>query len=452
MFPRHEMLDLVVVDGRARGIVVRDMVTGEIETHLADAVCWHRRLRQRLLPLDQRQGLQRHRHLARLQEGRRIRQSLLHPDPPDLHPGHRRVPVQAHADERVAAQRRPHLGAEGQGRQAPAREIPEDERDYYLERKYPSFGNLAPRDIASRAAKQRLRRGPRRRPGGARRLPRFRGRHRTPRPGQIAEKYGNLFEMYEQITDEDPYKVPMRIYPPSHYTMGGLWVDYNLMSTIPGLFVLGEANFSDHGANRLGARALMQGLADGYFILPYTIGNYLAARSSTRSPPTTPSSSAAEAAAEAHEAAARRSRASAPSTLPPRARQDHVGALRHGAEQEGPREGAREIPELREEFWKNVQRPGSGARAQPVARAGGPRGRLPRVRRAHVPRRARPRRVLRRALPRGAPDARRRGERDDETSATSPPGSTGRRAEARVRHWSRCVYENVARSPMRSYK
>ena len=155
-------------------------------------------------------------------------------------------------------------------------QIPEDERDYYLERMYPSFGNLAPRDIASRAAKRVCDEGRGVGPTGLGVYLDFQDAINRLGKAKIEEKYGNLFEMYERITDENPYDVPMRIYPASHYTMGGLWVDYNLMSTIPGLFVLGEANFSDHGANRLGASALMQGLADGYFVIPYTIGNYLA--------------------------------------------------------------------------------------------------------------------------------------------------------------------------------
>src|SRR3712207_3079050 len=155
-------------------------------------------------------------------------------------------------------------------------QIPEEERDYYLERRYPSFGNLAPRDIASRAAKYVCDEGRGVGPGGLGVYLDFSSAIERLGADRIAERYGNLFEMYERITDENPYKVPMRIYPAVHYTMGGLWVDYNLMSTIPGLHVLGEANFSDHGANRLGASALMQGLADGYFVIPYTIGHYLA--------------------------------------------------------------------------------------------------------------------------------------------------------------------------------
>ena len=237
-----------------------------------------RRVRQRLLPLHQRQGLQRHRDLAGAPQGRAVRQPLLHPDPPDLHPGVRHPPVEAHADERVAAQRRPGVGARcRRGDTRAPGDIPEDERDYYLERIYPSFGNLVPRDIASRAAKNVCDEGRGVGPGGlgvyldfADAIERL-GRH------AVEAKYGNLFEMYQRITGEDPYEVPMRIYPAVHYTMGGLWVDYDLQSTIPGLFVIGEANFSDHGANRLGASALMQGLADGYFVLPNTIGNYLAA-------------------------------------------------------------------------------------------------------------------------------------------------------------------------------
>src|SRR3712207_1133379 len=158
----------------------------------------------------------------------------------------------------------------------PADQIPEEDRDYYLERRYPAFGNLVPRDIASRAAKQVSDEGRGVGPGGLGVYLDFGDAIKRLGSSVVAEKYGNLFDMYERITDEDPYRVPMRIYPAIHYTMGGLWVDYNLMSTIPGLHVLGEANFSDHGANRLGASALMQGLADGYFVIPSTIGDYLA--------------------------------------------------------------------------------------------------------------------------------------------------------------------------------
>ena len=206
---------------------------------------------------------------------------------------------------------------EGRATAARRGEIPEDERDYYLERIYPSFGNLVPRDIASRRAKQMVRRGPRRR---ASRPTASTSTSRTPSSGWasdvIEERYGNLFDMYERITGENPYEVPMRIYPAPHYTMGGLWVDYNLMSNVPGLFVIGEANFSDHGANRLGASALMQGLADGYFVLPYTIGDYLARQPARgRSTPTTPAfARGRDGGAASASSACSTSAASAPST------------------------------------------------------------------------------------------------------------------------------------------
>ena len=249
------------------------------QSHVADAVVLRdRRLRQRLLPLHQRQGLQRHGDLARLQEGRRLRQPVLHADPSrpasrvtgDYQSKLTLMSESLRNDGRVWVPKQ-----QGRQRGAPG-EIPEGERDYYLERKYPSFGNLAPRDIASRAAKEVCDEGRGVGPGGRGVYLDFADAIERLGRKTIEERYGNLFEMYERITGENPYEVPMRIYPAVHYTMGGLWVDYNLMSTIPGLFVGGEANFSDHGANRLGASALMQGLADGYFVLPYTIGDYLA--------------------------------------------------------------------------------------------------------------------------------------------------------------------------------
>ena len=225
MYPRHEMLDLVVVDGRARGIVTRDMVTGEIEAHVADAVVLaHRRLRQRLLPLDQRQGLQRHRHLARAQAGRRLRQPVLHADPPDLHPVVRRLPVQADADERVAAQRRPRLGAEDGRRQPRTRTRspkPSATTTWSASTRASATWRRAtsprapPRRCATRAAASG--------PGGRGVYLDFARRHQAARRRDaIRERYGNLFDMYERITGEDPYTVPMRIYPAVHYTMGGL--------------------------------------------------------------------------------------------------------------------------------------------------------------------------------------------------------------------------------------
>ena len=244
----------------------------------------------------------------------------------------------------------------------PPEQIPEDERDYYLERKYPSFGNLVPRDVASRNAKQVVRRRPRRRRERPGRLPRLQGRDRSGSASRsIKEKYGNLFQMYQKITDEDPYKVPMRIYPAIHYTMGGLWVDYNLMSNVPGLHVLGEANFSDHGANRLGASALMQGLADGYFVIPYTIGDYLA--SSALPKVTTDHDAFKEAADNAQKrintAAVGQGQPRHPRD-PPRARPHHVGRRRDGAHGREPaRARSQAIPKLRDEFWHNVSVPGT---------------------------------------------------------------------------------------------
>ena len=277
MHTRHEMQELIVVDGRARGIVTRDMVTGAIESHLADAVCLATG------------GYGNVFFLATYAKGcnstaiwRAYKKGAAFANPcfTQIHPTC--IPVTGDHQSKLTLMSES-LRNDGRvwvpkqkGDTRPPGQIPETERDYLLERKYPSYGNLAPRDIASRAVKQVCDEG--RGVGQTGRGVYLDFADAIARLGKkaISEKYGNLFEMYERITDEDPYQVPMRIYPASHYTMGGLWVDYNLMSTIPGLHVLGEANFSDHGANRLGASALMQGLADGYFVIPYTIGNYLA--------------------------------------------------------------------------------------------------------------------------------------------------------------------------------
>src|SRR5688572_16864142 len=238
-------------------------------------------------------------------------------------------------------------------------QIPEDERDYYLERKYPSFGNLAPRDIASRAAKEVCDAGFGVGPGGFGVYLDLRDAIKRLGKKTIEERYGNLFEMYQDITDENPFEVPMRIYPAPHYTMGGLWVDYNLMSTIPGLYVIGEANFSDHGANRLGASALMQGLADGYFILPYTIGDYLA---QAKLPKMDASHAAFQGVAtEATEKLNRLLSIKGKRTVDSFHRQlgkilwDYCGMGRTAA---GLKEALRMIPALREEFWQHVIVPG----------------------------------------------------------------------------------------------
>ena len=236
MYNRHEMLELIVVDGRARGIVARDLVTGrDPQPPGRRRRARLRRLRQRLLPVDQRQGLQRHGELAGAPQGRAVREPLLHPDPPHLHPGQRRAPVEADADERVAAQRRPGVGAQGDAATtASPRDIPEEQRDYFLERQYPAFGNLVPRDIASRAAKAvcDAKRGVG--PTGLGVYLDFSDAINRLGRAAVAAKYGNLFDMYERITGENPYEVPMRIYPAVHYTMGGLWVDYDLQSHHPG--------------------------------------------------------------------------------------------------------------------------------------------------------------------------------------------------------------------------
>jgi succinate dehydrogenase / fumarate reductase flavoprotein subunit len=240
-------------------------------------------------------------------------------------------------------------------------DIPEEERDYYLERMYPSFGNLAPRDISSRAAKRVCDEGRGVGPTGLGVYLDFKDAIARLGRGTIEEKYGNLFEMYERITDEDPYKVPMRIYPAMHYTMGGLWVDYNLMSTIPGLFVLGEANFSDHGANRLGASALMQGLADGYFIIPYTIGNYLAREKFKPVPGDHADVKAAEkAVVERNQRLLKIGGKRTPTSFHRELGKimwEHCGMAR---DRKGLEEGLALIPKLREEFWKDLRVPGTG--------------------------------------------------------------------------------------------
>ena len=246
------------------------------------------------------------------------------------------------------------------GDKRPPEQIPEDERDYYLERKYPSFGNLVPRDVASRNAKQAADEGRGVGESGLAVFLDFKDAIARLGPEVIKEKYGNLFHMYKKITDEDPYRVPMRIYPAIHYTMGGLWVDYNLMSTVPGLHVLGEANFSDHGANRLGASALMQGLADGYFVIPYTISDYLA---STPLPKVTTDHEAFKEAASCAQSQINRLLSIKGSRgireihrELGRIMWDDVGMARN---EESLRRALEAIPKLREEFWQNVSVPGT---------------------------------------------------------------------------------------------
>ncbi len=278
MYTRREMLDLVVVDGVARGITCRNLVTGELESYAADAVCLATGGYVNVFYLSTNaMGCSVTAQWVAHKKGA----YFANPCYTQIHPTC--IPQAGDYQSKLTLMSE---SLRNDGRcWAPKKkedcgkhpnEIPEEDRDYYLERKYPSFGNLAPRDIASRAAKEQCDDGRGVGPGGRGVYLDFSTAIKRVGADKIKERYGNLFEMYEKITDEDGYKRPMRMYPAPHYSMGGLWVDYNLMSNIPGLFVLGEANFSVHGANRLGASALMQGLADGYFVIPYTIGGYLA--------------------------------------------------------------------------------------------------------------------------------------------------------------------------------
>jgi succinate dehydrogenase / fumarate reductase flavoprotein subunit len=362
MYPRHEMQELIVVDGHARGIVTRDLVTGAVESHLADAVCLATG------------GYGNVFYLATYAKGcnstaiwRAYKKGAAFGNPcfTQIHPTC--IPVTGDYQSKLTLMSE---SLRNDGRiwvpkrnddQRPPSQIPEEDRDYYLERMYPSFGNLAPRDIASRAAKRVCDEG--RGVGPGKRGVYLDFADAISRLGKqvISEKYGNLLEMYHHITDENPYETPMRIYPASHYTMGGLWVDYNLMSTIPGLHVLGEANFSDHGANRLGASALMQGLADGYFIIPYTIGNYLAGHKQEKVAGDHPAVKDAERAV-----AARTDRLIAISgkQTPTHFHRelgkimwDQCGMARNEA---GLKKALQLIPELRGRFWKEVRIAGTG--------------------------------------------------------------------------------------------
>jgi succinate dehydrogenase / fumarate reductase flavoprotein subunit len=278
MFPRTEMLDVVVVDGHAKGIVVRDMVSGAISSHAADAVVLATGGYGNVFFLSTNaKGC----NVTAAWRGHKKGAFFANPCYTQIHPTC--IPVSGEHQSKLTLMSeslrndgRVWVPKRKEDCSKPPSSIAEADRDYFLERKYPSFGNLAPRDIASRAAKEVCDEGRGVGPSGKGVYLDFSDAIKRLGVDRIRERYGNLFDMYEKITGENAYETPMRIYPAVHYTMGGLWVDYNLMSNLPGLFVLGEANFSDHGANRLGASALMQGLADGYFILPYTIGNYFA--------------------------------------------------------------------------------------------------------------------------------------------------------------------------------
>jgi succinate dehydrogenase / fumarate reductase flavoprotein subunit len=361
LHPRHEMLELVVVDGRARGIVTRDMVSGALETHFADTVVLATGGYGNVFYLSTNaKGC----NATAIWRAYRKGAAFANPCYTQIHPTC--IPVHGEYQSKLTLMSES-LRNDGriwvpkrQGDTRPPDQIPEDERDYYLERKYPTYGNLAPRDISSRAAKQVCDEGRGVGPGNLGVYLDFKDSIARLGAAKIAEKYGNLIEMYERITDEDPYKVPMRIFPASHYTMGGLWVDYNLMSTIAGLYVAGEANFSDHGANRLGASALMQGLADGYFVLPYTIGHYLASTKLEKVDASHPEARAALSAVE--ERTSKLLGLKGRRTVTALYRDlgqimwEHCGMARN---KQGLETALQKIPALREEFWKDVNVPGS---------------------------------------------------------------------------------------------
>jgi succinate dehydrogenase / fumarate reductase flavoprotein subunit len=362
MFNRHEMLDVILIDGRACGIVTRDLCDGKIESHVADAVVLATGGYSNVFYLSTNAKAC---NTTAIWRAYRRGAGLANPCFTQIHP----TCIPSSGDyqskltlmsESLRNDGRIWVPKQAGDRRAPG-QIPEAERDYYLERFYPSFGNLSPRDISSRRAKQMVDEG-----HGV--GPQVNGvyldfAHAIERLGKevIAERYGNLFDMYERITDENPYEVPMRIYPAPHYTMGGLWVDYNLMSTIPGLFVIGEANFSDHGANRLGASALMQGLADGYFVLPYTIGDYLARNRSDDVNTDHPACAEVEADVRARidrllAAGGKRSASSLHREVG-RVVWEACGMSRNA---QSLRAAIDRVSELREEFWTTVLVPGGG--------------------------------------------------------------------------------------------
>ncbi len=362
MYSRTEMLDLVVVDGRARGIVVRDLQTGAISSHVADAVVLATGGYGNVFYLSTNA---RGCNTTAIWRAHKRGAAFANPCFTQIHPTC--IPVSGDYQSKLTLMSES-LRNDGRvwvpkkaGDNRPPNQIPKEDRDYYLERKYPSFGNLSPRDISSRAAKQVCDEGRGVGPGGRGVYLDFHDAIQRLGEDKIRERYGNLFEMYERITDENPYKVPMRIYPASHYTMGGLWVDYNLMSTIPGCFVLGEANFSDHGANRLGASALMQGLADGYFIIPSTISNYLA---SNKLDAVAEDTDEVRTVVKDVEERTRRLLSINGKRTPASLHRElghimweHCGMARTA---EGLQTALAEIPKLREEFWQNLRVTGSG--------------------------------------------------------------------------------------------
>ena len=373
LLPRREMLELVMVDDKARGIVVRNLISGEMERYVADAVIIATGGYGNAFFLSTNAKAC---NVTATWRAHRKGAFFANPSFTQIHPTC--IPVSGNYQSKLTLMSES-LRNDGrvwvpkvQKDQRAPEQIPADERDYYLERRYPSFGNLVPRDVASRAAKAVCDEG--RGVGSSGRAVYLDFADAIKRDGEhvISQKYGNLFDMYQEITNENPYQTPMRIYPAVHYTMGGLWVDYNLMSNLPGLFVLGEANFSDHGANRLGASALMQGLADGYFVIPYTIGGYIAANADDDVGTDHPAFDQAEQAAT--ERIDKLLAIKGKRTVDDFHRElglllwDHCGMARNA---EGLSSAKQKVREIREEFWQNVTVAGTaGEFNQVLERAG----------------------------------------------------------------------------------
>ncbi|MHB1307416.1 MAG: fumarate reductase/succinate dehydrogenase flavoprotein subunit [Limisphaerales bacterium] len=363
-FTHAEMLDVVVVDGQAKGVIVRDLITGKLSRHSADAVVLATGGYGNVFNLS---TYARNSNATAIWRAYKRGACFGNPCYTQIHPTC--IPVSGDYQSKLTLMSES-LRNDGRiwvpkkvGDKRPPGQIAEEERDYYLERKYPSFGNLAPRDISSRAAKQVCDEGRGVGETGLGVYLDFADAIGRLGADKVKERYGNLFDIYKEITNEDAYQVPMRIFPAVHYTMGGLWVDYNLMSNLPGLFVLGEANFSDHGANRLGASALMQGLADGYFVIPYTIGNYLATQKPDQRPKT--DHAAFKQAEESLVGMTKRLMScKGKRTVDSfhkelgRIMWDHCGMARNEA---GLKKALQLIPALRQEFLKNVNVPGSDA-------------------------------------------------------------------------------------------
>ncbi len=373
IYPRREMLDLVLVDGHARGIVARNLVTGQVESYAADAVILATGGYGNVFFLSTNAKAS---NVTATWRAHKRGAFFANPCFTQIHPTCIPVSGQYQAKLTLMSESLRNDGRvwvpKEKGDARLPEEISDEERDYYLERRYPSFGNLVPRDVASRNAKAVCDDG--RGVGTTARAVYLDFRDAIERDGRevIEQKYGNLFQMYEEITSEDPYKTPMRIYPAVHYTMGGLWVDYDLMSNIPGLFVIGEANFSDHGANRLGASALMQGLADGYFVIPYTIGGYLAITPEEALDTDHPAFKEAE--KQVSDRVDKLLGVKGKRTVDDFHRElglllwDHCGMARNA---EGLQKAGEKVAEIREEFWQNVTVAGSeGEFNQVLERAG----------------------------------------------------------------------------------